>query len=35
MAAHQNDKQKRIVGRVMREFKQGELDQRDGTPVRR
>ncbi len=34
MAARQNDKQKRIVGRVMHKFKQGELEQAQGGPVR-
>ena len=34
MAAHQNDKQKRIVGRVMHEFKQGTLEQAQGGTVR-
>ena len=34
MAARQNGKQKRIVGRVMHEFKQGRLEQAQGGPVR-
>ncbi len=34
MAARQNDKQKRIVGRVMHEFKQGTLEQAQGGTVR-
>ncbi len=33
MAARQNDKQKRIVGRVMHEFKQGTLEQAQGGTV--
>ena len=34
MATRQNAKQKRIVGRVMHEFKQGELEQAHGGIVR-
>ena len=34
MASRQNANQKRIVGRVMREFKQGELEQAQGGTVR-
>ncbi len=34
MAAKQNDEQKRIVGRVMHEFKQGKLEQAQGGTVR-
>ena len=32
--AKQSPKQKEIVGRVMHEFKHGELDKRDGEPVK-
>ncbi len=34
MATRQDAKQKRIVGRVMHEFKQGELEQAQGGTVR-